>query len=194
MNTSKTPPGGTQILSAAIDNAQSIIAAAEQRANELREAAKRAYDEARSQGYAEGLEQGRLDAARMAVRLLEERAVVEERLSLEAAKLAVAICESVMGEAVKVDPQIVRRIAERALQQSISGDSVAIYVHPDDESVMTAAIDRLRRIAGSATVTIEVDRAVSRGGCVIRTEFGEVDASLELLLSSVAQRLGLQHD
>ena len=92
---------------------------------------------------------------------------------------------------MKVDPALVRKVAERALQQSIAGDTVTIFVHPDDSEQINSALDHLRRLAGGAKVLVETDSMLTRGGCLVRTEYGEVDASIELLIGSVAQRLGL---
>ena len=63
---------------------------------------------------------------------------------------------------------------------------------PDDRQMMLGSIDELRRIAGGSNVSIEAEPHLSRGGARVRTEFGEVDASIETLLSTVAQRLGIR--
>ncbi len=188
MNATKSGSGN---LTAALNDAQAIIDAAEQRAQEIRNAAAKAFEEAKQTGYSAGLAQGAQEAANTAVRLLEQGGSVEAKLAEEAAKLALAICKTVIGEAVKVDPALVRKVAERALQQSIVGDTVTIFVHPDDAEQITSALDHLRRLSGGAKVLIETDSMLTRGGCLVRTEYGEVDASIELLLGSVAQRLGL---
>lgn len=188
MNATKSGSGN---LTAALNDAQAIIDAAERRAEEIKSAAAKAFEDAKRSGYSEGLAQGAHDAAHSAVRLLEQGGSIEAKLAEEAAKLALAICKTVIGEAVKVDPALVRKVAERALQQSIAGDTVTIFVHPEDAGQINAALDHLRRLAGGAKVLVETDSMLTQGGCVVRTEYGEVDASIELLIGSVAQRLGL---
>lgn len=188
MNATKSGSGN---LTSALNDAQAIIDAAERRAEEIKSAAAKAFEEAKQNGYSEGLAQGAKDAASTAIRLLEQGGSIEAKLAEEAAKLALAICKTVIGEAVKVDPALVRKVAERALQQSIAGDTVTIFVHPDDSEQINSALDHLRRLAGGAKVLVETDSMLTRGGCLVRTEYGEVDASIELLIGSVAQRLGL---
>ena len=78
-----------------------------------------------------------------------------------------------------------------ALQEAVIGDSVTLVVHPDDEKIVKSALPNVRRVAGGAAVSIEADKSLARGGCVVRTDFGEVDASIETLVQSIADRLGV---
>ncbi len=192
MSTQK-PIAPKSSVSAALSEAQSIIAAAEQRASELTASAEQAYERSQKQGYDQGFEQGRRDASHQALRLIEESALIGSKLSAEAAKLAMAICSTVIGEHVKVDPDLVRKIAERALQQSVVGDVITIIAHPDDKKTLTKSVDAFRRLAGGASVSVEEDETMTRGGCIVRTEFGEVDASITILLESIAAKLGLKN-
>ena len=189
---SATQPVNYPNLGAALSEAQNIVEAARSRAADIENAARKSFDEARDAGYQEGFKAGEAKAADAAIRLIEESVVVGERLSEEAAALAVAICQTIIGEQIKVSPETAKKIALRALKESVVGDSITIFVNPDDRQMMTASIDELRRIAGGSNVTIEGEPLLSRGGARVRTEFGEVDASIESLLNTVAQRLGIR--
>ena len=178
-------------VSGAIAEAQSIVEAAKRRAAELDAESEKIRAQAREAGYDEGFGQGLADASQAAVRLIEQTQMIGERLSEEAARLALAICSSIIGEQVRVDPNTVGKIARRALQESIVGDTVSIVVNPDDQHAIAAAQPDLKKISGGAQVSIEIDPSIARGGCIIRTEFGEVDATIEALVESVAVRLGV---
>lgn len=178
-------------LGSALNEAQSIIEAAENRAQELRRAAEGAFEDAKRSGFEAGFQQGLRDAAGTAIRLVGETSVLSQHLSEEAAKLAVAICQTVIAEHVRVDPSLVRKIAERALQQSVVGDSISIVCHPDDLPVLNQSLDSLRRIAGGAHIQLEAAEHMPRGGCLVRTEFGEVDASVPSLIDGIAAHLGI---
>jgi len=190
MSTQKSNPAPTSV-SAALNEAQSIIAAAERRATELRESAEQAFQDAQRKGYDTGYAQGHLDACEQAIRLIKESAQVGEKLSEEAARLALAISSTVIGEQIKTNPLTVKKIAERALQQSVVGDVITILAHPDDKPVLVDSLDTFRKLAGGASVSIEEEPSLSRGGCIVRTEFGEVDASIPILLDGIAMQLGL---
>ncbi len=182
---------GASKLATALSDAQSIIAAAERRAEELRLRTEAALEEAQKQGYQTGFEEGRKDAVQQAVRLLEDSGVVGDRIAREAAKLALAIAGKVVGEHIKVDPQVVERLAVRALQESIVGDTVTLIVNPDDKVIIEQFRTQLRSVTGGFDVTIEINSELSRGGCIVKTEFGEVDASIESLLKEIGSRLGI---
>ncbi len=194
MSTEKPTSTEAPKLASVLSEAQSIIQAAEARARDLQAQAQRVHDEAREEGYRKGYDQGYRDAVSSAVRLLEDTATLGDRLAHEAAKLATAIASYIIGEHVRVAPNAVKKFAIRALQESVVGESARIAVNPDDEAVVKGALDDLRRIAGGAPVEVEVDSQLTRGGCVVRTSFGEVDASVEALVKAVASRLGVRNN
>ncbi len=189
--TKKETNGSSTNLTSALSEAQSIIAAAESRAQELLAEAKKVFDAAKSDGYQEGLAIGRQDAVQEAVRLLADTSAVSERLAQEAAKLAIAISETVIGEHVKVEPATAKKIAQSAIREAVTGDSITVVAHSDDIKLLEEAADELRRIAGGSSIAFESSSEITRGGCIVRTEFGEVDATIDTLLSSVRERLGL---
>ena len=65
MNATKSGSGN---LTSALNDAQAIIDAAERRAEEIKSAAAKAFEEAKQNGYSEGLAQGAKDAASTAIR------------------------------------------------------------------------------------------------------------------------------
>ncbi len=178
-------------LAAALTEAQSIVEAAEKRAKALLSKAEESYQQGYDDGYKVGVEQGRLDAVDMAVRMLEDSGAIGDRLAVRAAKLALAIAGSVIGEQIAVDPDTVKRIAIKALQESIIGDSASIVVHPEDKELLDDVEEELVRIAGGSAISIEANPKMSRGGCIIRSDFGEVDAQIENLIDVITARLGL---
>lgn len=188
----KKPGAGATNLTAALAEAQSIIEAAEKRAEELTSKIDKAYEDSQERGYRDGYEQGQSDAAMAAVRLIEESALVADTLAEEAAKLALAISSSVIGEHIKTSPEIVKRTAFRALQESIIGDLAIVVVHPDDKKILESAAEELKRLANGVSVTIETDHNISHGGCKVKTDFGEVDATISSLLEATAKRLGIK--
>ena len=133
-------------LSAALDEAQSIIAAAEKRAEDLLEKAEQAYHESLQQGYADGFDQGKKECTEEAIRLIKESATIGERLSLQAAKLALAISESVIQKSVELDPSIAVQIAKNALQQAVVGQSVIIVVNQEDVEALQAEYQLLEKL------------------------------------------------
>lgn len=182
-------PGSS--LNAALTEAQSIVEAAKRRAADVDAESDKIRARAREAGYQEGFQQGLADAAQSAVRLIEQTQSISERLSEEAARLGIAVCSSIIGEQVHIDPNVIAKIARKALKESVVGDTVTLVVNPADEPAVAAIRTDLKKISGGAEVAFEVDPGITRGGCIIRTEFGEVDATVEALVESIAVRLGV---
>lgn len=178
-------------LASALSEARSIIEAAEKRAEKVTAEAQKIFDDAEQKGYREGYKKGREDAARHAVRMISESTKVADSLAEEAARLAIAIAGTVISQHVAVEAQAAKHLAATAIQEAVVGDAVTLIVHPQDEGAIRDSIQDLRRIAGGASIAVETDSSFTRGGCLVRTEFGEVDATIEALLESVAERLGL---
>lgn len=178
-------------LSEALTEAHNIVNAAKQRANQLLQEAEQIHNQAKDDGYAQGYKDAQKSVADTAIRLIREGAEVGEQLSEEAAKLALAICKTIIGEHVTVSVDAAKQLALRALREAVIGEMAVVAVHPDDEAVLRRAENELRRVAGGATITFVSDSSISRGGCIVQTDFGEVDASIDALLESVADRLGI---
>ena len=179
-------------LTNALSEAQSIIEAAELRAQEILTKAEQSYQEAKKTGLESGFEEGLSRASRQAVRMLESTGSLQESLAREAAKLAIAIAAKVLDEQLSIKPELVEKIALNALQGSVIGDAVTIILHPEDQPIIKKRTKDLKRLADGASIGLETDETINRGGCIVRTEFGEVDARIETLLESVREHLGLK--
>jgi flagellar assembly protein FliH len=105
-------------------------------------------------------------------------------------RLALAVAEQVIHCEVKADSTIILATLQEALQAAISSDAYHVKVHPDDLAlVMEKKPLFLASVSGLKNITLEADEAVSRGGCLIESELGQVDASIEGQLGELKQKL-----
>ncbi len=176
----------------ALSEAQAIVEGAKRRAAELLAEAEENIKSIKKNAYQDAFDKGIQDAALNAVRLLEFTNEVEESLSERAARLALQISATLIGEHLKVEPESVKRLAKRALRESHGGSEATIIVNPEDKNALQSILPELSRMIGGNEVKIEDDPLLVRGGCIVRTEYGEVDASIEALLQAIAHRLGLK--
>jgi|GEM_PF-2989379 len=187
-----TPKDTGRSLTVAIEEAQRIIEAAKKRAENILAQAHRDAVELQEASRKEGIQKGQAEVVETSIRLIEGHGGRREALAREAAKLALLISEKIIGEQIRLEPEIIKHIAATTLQKTLSGDAAIISVNPEDAQVLRSSQEDLSRVCSGATITIREDLTMARGGCVVRTGFGEVDLSLEVLLSEVANRLGLQ--
>jgi flagellar assembly protein FliH len=98
--------------------------------------------------------------------------------------LGLRIAEQAMGAAIDVDPDRVVDTVRGALRRLTERDRVTILVNPEDMDTVRAATTQLMSgLGGIESCDVQAERRVSRGGAVVRTAEGEVDASLETKLS-----------
>jgi flagellar biosynthesis/type III secretory pathway protein FliH len=174
-------------LEDAARQARALVAAAEAEAARIRE-------EARATGHAEGFaaarEAARDDLAPAAATLAEAHrqlneleVQVAERVESQAVDLAVHIAEKVVAGTIAVQPERVLDVVRGALRTIVERERVVVFVHPDDLGLMRDAVAELTgSLGGMEHLDVQEERRVRRGGAILRTSFGEVDARLETKL------------
>jgi flagellar assembly protein FliH len=173
----------------------------------LREEAARlraeAWEEGRRQGYADGKEEA-AQLIRIAQRIADESlAAREEFIALttpQLLKLAVQIAEKIIRREVETDPAVVQRMVSEALQRAVGRRHLQVRVNPDDLETLQAVAPELHA-ALDGVQEFEIvpdrrsgDRRMERGGCVVETEGGIIDARIEAQLEEVQTRLMGEED
>jgi len=182
-----------------IPRADEIVQRAQEEAKRIRAAAEA---EGRREGHAQGVAAARADGdhARSALeaaaaRLESQLGELSEKLERRAVELALALAEKIVGGALELRPELVLGAVNGALRQAAERDHVVVEVNPDDLELVRAEIDELAaKLGGIHRLEVVAERRVGRGGCVVRTSEGEVDARIgeqlsrarELLLDALA--------
>jgi flagellar biosynthesis/type III secretory pathway protein FliH len=151
-------------------------------------------DAIRAEGFQEGYSAGVADARSSlepaaealsvaAAELGRLRGEVAERTERAAIDLALRIAEQVVQAAIAVDPERVVDAVRGALRRVVERDRVLVLLNPEDLDVVREHADALvAELGGIEHLGVEADRRVSRGGAIVRTGEGEVDATLETKL------------
>jgi flagellar assembly protein FliH len=163
---------------------QDIVAQAHAEAEAIRA-------QAREDGFAAGLEAAQAEIAAQAEALASAlasvadlRAQVADEVERGAVALGLRIAEQAVQGAVEVDPDRVVDAVRGALRCLTDRSRVTILVNPEDmDAVRAATADLMTRLGGIETCDVQAERRVSRGGAVVRTLEGEVDATLETKLA-----------
>src|SRR4051812_38477124 len=120
--------------------------------------------------------------------LLEERAAAAGALERHAVELALLIAEKALQAALEGQPERVADVVEGAMRPLGEREDVVLHVNPVDVDVVTEALDGASE-AGGRRIEVLEERRVPRGGAVLRTSVGEVDARLETKLERAAEVL-----
>jgi flagellar assembly protein FliH len=189
------PPAPPVPVEAAADAVMETLAQARADAERLRESAR-----------AEGFAAGRADAmaslepalaalAEAVESVHAQHAAASERLERSAVELGLALAEKVLAGALAVEPERVVEAVRGALRGLVERERITVLVNPDDLELVRGAIDGLRAsLGGIEHCVVEAERRVRRGGCVVRTQDGDVDAGIDTKLARarevIEQELG----
>jgi len=199
-----------RILNEARREAEEIIQDAKAQADRLVAGADaRGYAEGVARGHGEGLEAGRKEGRELALAEWREqfedlsKAWTEALASWElqrddmlhdaregVIRFALALAGKVVRRMVQTDPAIVRDQLSEALALVARPTSLEITLHPDDRAAAENELPQLAaKIASCRHTSIREDPSMSRGGCIISTAGGRVDASIETQLDRIAEAL-----
>lgn len=193
-----------RILSSAIspeEKARGIVEQARQEAErvvgEARDSAERTRRAAWEEGFAEGFRQ----AAEQWKQILEEAArerdsVVQQLEELSASiereclKLALQIAEKIVRHEIETHPDTVKDILALALRQLRDRANVRILVNRADlEAVRAAREDIARWAEGLRNVEIIEEPRVERGGVVVESSDGILDARPSVQLDELRRKM-----
>lgn len=184
------PRGGPEALADAHVQAGAIIDTAHADAVEIR-------NRAAEEGYRDGLARAVSQAAEAseAIISLTQEAVEQKWAFINGAEenivdLALDIAEKLVAERVELNPKIVTNIAKKALLMAVEREHIVIRVNAEDLEAMKAAKEDLMcAMDGIQKIELIADRRIKRGGCVIETSSGNIDAGIESQLNEVKQSL-----
>lgn len=144
-------------------------------------------------GYAEGHEKSLAELARIEQLMAALDAALEQfdqQLGGEILDLALALAKQVMRSALKFRPESLLAVIREALA-SLPQPSThpQLILHPDDAAlVRDLMVEELAHVHGR----IVEDSHIERGGCHVKTDASEVDATLQVRWSRAIATLG--HD
>ena len=159
-------------------DAQAILEHARQQAETIVDGAKAAFEEERARGYAEGCEAALLDQAEKMIetvgRTVEYFASVENEM-----------VELVMRAVRRVvdgfdDKEKVMTVVRNALAVVRNQKQMTLRLHPDEVDIVRERVNELLAIyPGIGYLDITADGRLGRGACILESEIGMVEASLE---------------
>jgi len=157
--------------------------------------------EAQHLGHQEGLERGMAEARLRVAQSLEAVAAAERAMAdmydryvaeaeAAAVDLAFQIAEKVISTTIATDREAVLGVVSGALLRTTDRDHLVLEVNPGDfELVRDSAAELAARLGGISRMEVVSERRVEAGGCVVRTDAGEIDARVSSQLERVRQLL-----
>ena len=197
------------LLDEAARNAEALLDDAHERARAMIEDAAVRVDtieqQARQSAHDEGFAAGREAADRemndmlATMRGLLEMAHAERHKIMESAepelvRLALGIAERVLHQQVALDRGVVVEMAKTAIARLIERDTVTVRVNPADLERMREHRDELVAIGDIRNLRVIEDARVDRGGVIVETDAGTIDARISTQLDEARKVLHIEDE
>ncbi len=183
------PAAGTKLLKAEeyglLLEADALLAAAKKQAEEMEQKAREAYEQKREEGYRDGMEEGKLEHAEKMMETILSSVEFIEGIEDTLVSVVNQAIRKIIGD--MDDKERIVRIVRTALNTVRGQQKVTVRVAPADEAAVSEALAAMTAgsSSGSAFLTIMADARLPRDSCILESELGVVDASLETQLKAL---------
>lgn len=183
-----------EILQNARAEAEKIKAQAEAERDEIK---KSAYDS----GYAEGQEKGFKTGADEITRLIDRTHKILEGVMFRREEILNETEQQIVDLVILMSKKVVKIISEnqksvvmanvlQALKKVKGRGDVTIRVNLADVKLTTEHIqDFIKQVENVKGITVVEDSTVDKGGCVVETDFGAIDARIQSQLSELESKI-----
>lgn len=145
-----------------------------------------AYNQGYAQGQKDGEEFGRRQYETKCARLKDvmqsiqmQGAAILQRYESQLVRLCMDISRCIIHREIEISPETIILSLKEALKQAIEGSRMDIRLNPRDAEIAQDFVKGEIRTPGGHTVNIIPDSQIGQGGCLIETDFGLIDATID---------------
>ena len=161
---------------------------------------KEGYDNGFKKGYEDGVVKGEKEAKKELEKLREnymETIKKIEKLRENIYKDAESDMVSIVKEAIKKvisaninnSEEFILNVLKDTINDNIESKKLVIKVSPEDYQYLTDSKEELEKNFPGREINLVKDSSITRGGCIIETDFGETDSTVETKLEEVLKVL-----
>ncbi len=104
--------------------------------------------------------------------------------------LAIEIAKKIVKKEIEKDEDFVIGQVKDAIKRVIGVERIKLRINPEDEKLIKELKPELLQIADSTRdIIVEPDPSIERGGCIIESELGNVDARISTQFSLIENSL-----
>jgi flagellar assembly protein FliH len=113
---------------------------------------------------------------------------LEAQMAQAVAQVSVKLARRVVRAELKAHPEQVAEAAQQAVNAVLlSAAHIRVMVHPDDHALVAAGAAEALQARGARLLS---DSRIERGGCLVESDLGRIDASIEARWKQAAALLG----
>ena len=174
---------------ATVKSAAEIIASAEAEAAQIREEAKSAFEAEKKRGYEKGLQDGKLEIAMQKLEQVDQSVAFMESVE---GKMADIVMKALKSCVIEIgDREMVINIVRKTMDAVIRTQRhVTLKVAPEMSAVVKERVAALRLDYPTVdTFDVVEDSRLKGPACILETEAGVADASVETQLAAIERSL-----
>lgn len=168
---------------------------------ELEQIRESAFQEAYNHGVEEGFQAGlnhfvsemekfihNLDREVERVQMLMDHQV--QGMGMKLIVLSTQIAEKIIQRQVELEPELIIKQIETILAEISRVKSLAIRIHPSELDLVKAHEERFLKLTQEIEkIQFVIDYSLEPGGCIVETDSGGVDATIETQLNRIQELL-----
>jgi len=156
------------------------------------------------EAYEKGFLQGQKDGLALEKKQIEEKgkqfdtlfselsglkARIHSETEEELLKLSMLTAKRIIREETRTDIHIIGRTIRSALKFVVEKSNIRILINPDDMEAVRELLPDLAAMNKGAEFQLIEDNAIKRGGCILETGFGKINATIEGQLEVLEQKV-----
>lgn len=167
--------------------AQEIIKAAQQQATEIVEEAHKAYEHEKKRGYQDGIAESKAEQTEHMLKVVSRTINYLSDIEDTLANILMSGVKKIIGEFNQEELAI--SLVKNALQHVRNEKHVTIRIPPAQYSAVQARLNIiLAEYKGVGFLDLVADPRLSAGDCIMESEVGVVDASVNVQLMALQKR------
>ncbi len=183
------PVAGSKVIKASdylkLIESNEVLDTAKENASKIIKDAEAVYEEQKTQGYMDGVMEGKLEHAEKIIETVLSSVEFIENIEKTLVDVVSSSIEKVLGEFSR--EELVVGIVRQALNTVRNQQKILIRVCPDDEKPLREALSLMIQNKKSGFIDIIADQRLKPTSCVLESDLGVIDASLETQLTALKQ-------
>ena len=196
-NINKAKQGVKELIGDAVAKAKSL--AIEIKENAYKEGHKTGYEEGFQTAYQKGENSAKeefiplLQTINSLTRELSEfRTMMYPKVEKEMIEMITGLTKKILQHEINTNEDSVKQMILLAINSVIDKENMTIRIHPSDKAHAEAFSPELKNLFSEIkNITFEEHPGIEKGGCVIETNFGTIDAKVDQLESQIDKILKL---
>jgi flagellar assembly protein FliH len=181
----------SEIINQANIKAQEIINKAIQEAqNKAQQILEQAYNQGYSQGYNEAknkleqeYQQKIQELQEQIKNILNLKESLVKEMEKDIVELAIKVAEKVINKKIGEEPELVSNYLIELLPKIEQAKNITIWINPNEIEYVRLSKEKFKNLVEDVeNINIAPDSRIEKGGCIIETNFGKIDARISTKL------------